>query len=189
MLSVKSAHGIPCEFYKCFWGHIGSLFYEVLLSVFENQEMSFSQRLSLITLLFKKGDKTDLKNYRPLSLTKTDYKIIAFIFARRLQKVIDKLISKEQFAYIKGRFIGINARVVLDIYEYCMEYANDGIFLFIDFEKAFDSVEWNFLFHVLTKFNFGDKFITWVKILYTNPIFRIKIIMVGFQNLALCLEE
>lgn len=55
-----------------------------------------------------------------------------------------------------------------------MEHANDGILLFIDFEKAFDSVEWNFLFHVLEKFNFGDNFITWVNILYTNPIFRIK---------------
>lgn len=51
--------GIPCEFYKCFWSHIGPLFYEVLLSVFDNQEMLFSQRPSLITLLFKKGDKTD----------------------------------------------------------------------------------------------------------------------------------
>lgn len=133
--------------------------------------MSFSQRLSLITLLFKKGDKTDLKNYRPLSLTNTDYKIIAFIFAK---KVIDKLISKEQSAYIKERFIGINARVVLDIYEYCMEHANDVILLFIDFEKAFDSVEWNFLFHVLKKLNLWDNFITWVNILYTNSIFRIK---------------
>ena len=110
--------GLPCEFYKCFWNIIGSLFYEVLLSVFDNKELTFSQRISLITVLFKKGDKNDLKNYRPLSLTNTDYKIIAFIFARRLQKVIDQLISKEQSAYIKGRYIGINARIVLDIYEH-----------------------------------------------------------------------
>lgn len=55
-----------------------------------------------------------------------------------------------------------------------MEHGNDGILLFIDFEKAFDSVEWNFLFNVLKTFNFGDNFITWVNFLYTNPIFRIK---------------
>lgn len=55
-----------------------------------------------------------------------------------------------------------------------MEYVNDGIFLFIDFEKVFDLVEWNFLFYVFKKFNFGDNFIIWVNILYINLIFRIK---------------
>lgn len=69
-----------------------------------------------------------------------------------------------------------------------MEHANDGILLFIDFEKAFDSVEWNFLFHVLKKINFGDNFITWVNILYTNQSLVLKI-MVEFQKLARCLEE
>ena len=44
----------------------------------------------------------------------------------------------------------------------------------MDFEKAFDSVEWNFLFNVLQKFNFGESFISWMKILYNNPIFKIK---------------
>ena len=51
--------GLPSEFYKCFWNLIGPLFYEVLLTVFDNKELSFSQRLSLITVLFKKGDKNN----------------------------------------------------------------------------------------------------------------------------------
>ena len=74
--------------------------------------MSFSQRLAVITLIHKKGDKKLLKNYRPISLTNTDYKIIAFVFARRLQTIIDKLISNSQTAYVKGRFIGLNARLI-----------------------------------------------------------------------------
>ena len=68
--------------------------------------MSFSQRLSVISLLHKKGDKTLLKNYRPLSLSNIDYKIIAFCFARRLKHILEKLISNEQSAYVKGRYIG-----------------------------------------------------------------------------------
>ena len=87
-----------------------------------------------------------LKNYRPISLTNTDYKIITFIFARRLQVVIDDYIGNEQTAYIKGRFIGINARLILDIFEYCENSNQEGLLLFLDFEKAFYSVEWNFLF-------------------------------------------
>ena len=47
---------LPSEFYKCFWNLIGPLFYEVLLTVFDNKELSFSQRLSLITVLHEKGD-------------------------------------------------------------------------------------------------------------------------------------
>ena len=166
--------GLPGEFYKCFWSDISALFYEVLICVFDRKEMSFSQRMAAISLIYKKDEKNDLKNYRPLSLTNVDYKIIASIFARRLQNCIDKLIGKEQSAYIKGRYIGDNARLILDIFHYCEEFNENGILLFLDFEKAFDSVEWNFLFKTLTKFNFGENFITWMQILYNNPIFRVK---------------
>jgi hypothetical protein len=132
--------------------------------------MTFSQRLAIISLIYKKGEKSLLKNYRPISLTNTDYKIIAFLFARRLQKVIDD----EQTAYIKGRYIGSNARLILDIFEHWENNNQEGLLLFLNFEKAFDSDEWNFLFKTLETFNFGTNFIKWIKILYTNPIFRLK---------------
>ena len=96
------------------------------------------------------------------------------MFAKMLQKVINDLISREQSAYVNGRFIGENARLILDIFEYCTENNFDGILTFLDFEKAFDSVEWNFLFKTLGRFNFGPNFIKWVKLLYKNPIFREK---------------
>ena len=59
-----------------------------------------------------KSTSKSLKNYRPLSLTNTDYKIIGFVFARRLQTIIDKIISNEQSVYVKGRFIGISTRYI-----------------------------------------------------------------------------
>ena len=108
--------GLISEFYKTFWGDLKHLFYNSLKKIYENKEMSFSQRLTVMTLIHKKGDTKLLKNYRPISLTNTDYKIIAFVFAKRLQKIIDNLISKNQSAYIKGRFIGENARLILDIF-------------------------------------------------------------------------
>ena len=166
--------GLPSEFYKRFWDKIKHLFYDNLNSILENDEMSYTQRLSIITLIHKKGDKNLLKNYRPIRLTNTDYKIIAFVFARRLQKILNNYIGEEQSAYIKGRFIGENARLILDIFDYCENENKDGILLFLDFEKAFDSVEWKFLFKTLESFNFGDAFIKWMKILYKNPLFRLK---------------
>ena len=166
--------GLTGEFYKCFWDDISELFYDALIEIFQSGELSFSQRLSVLTLIHKKDDKKLLKNYRPFSLTNTDYKIIAFIFARRLQNIINKIINPNQSAYIRGGYIGSNARLILDIYEYCENFYEDGILLFLDFEKAFDSIEWNFLYKTLSKFNFGKNFIKWVKILYTNPIFHTK---------------
>ena len=44
----------------------------------------------------------------------------------------------------------------------------------LDFEKAFDTVEWPFLFKTLEEFNFGGQFISWIKLLYQNPCALIK---------------
>ena len=71
------------------------------------------------------------------------------------------ILNKDQTAYVKGRYIGVNARLVLDIFEYCEHFDKEGVLLFLDFQKAFDSVEWNFIFKVLEKFNFGESFIKW----------------------------
>ena len=134
-----------------------------------NGEMTFSQRLAAISLIHKKGEKNVLQNYRPISLMNTDYKIITIIFAERLQKIIHKQIGNEQTAYIKGQFISTNARLIFD---YCETYNKEDVLLFLDFEKAFDSAEWNFLFK---KFDFGPNFLNWIKLSYNKPIFRLKI--------------
>ena len=102
-------------------------------------------------------------------MTNYDYKILAFILANRLQKIIGKTVHENQTAYIKGRYIGENVRLIQDIYEYCETTNKPGLLLSLDFEKAFDSLEWPFMIEVLKKFNFGQKFIRWVQILYCNP--------------------
>ena len=166
--------GLPGEFYKIFWPKLKKHFFSTMQKSFDIDKLPVSQRLSVLSILHKKGDKNLLENYRPISLTNTDYKIIAFTFARRLQKVIENLISNDQSAYIKGRFIGLNARIIADIFDNCEICNDDGILLFLDFQKAFDSVEWNFMFKALTSFNFGANFLKWLKILYTEPLFRMK---------------
>lgn len=139
-------------------------------------------------MIHKKGKLDELQNYRPISLTNCDDKIIACVFSRRLKKIIDKLINPDQSGYIKGRYIGINARLILDIFDYWEKSNESGILLFADFQKAFDSVEWEFLLQSMRKFNFGDNFVKWVKILYTNPYFYIKKTMVGSLENVICIE-
>ena len=168
--------GLTTDFYRHFWADIKHFVIDAINESYEVGILPPSFRRIILVLLFKKQDRQLLKYYRPISLSNTDYKILAFILAERLQQVIGKLVGKQQTAYINGRFIGNSARLVLDIFEYFErnETKQHGALLFLDFEKAFDSIEWNFIFETMRKFNFDESFIRWVQLLYENPFVNIK---------------
>ena len=109
------------------------------------------------------------KNFRPINLTNLGYRILTFALSMRLQNVITKIISTEQTGYIKKPFTGTNIRAILDICENIKGNNSAGILLLLEFEKAFDSVEWSFFFSNLKKFNFSKEFIQWIRMLYTGP--------------------
>ena len=166
--------GLTPEFYKKHWVTLKEPFMDMLKESYENNKLPDTLNQSVITLIFKKGDRTLLKNYRPLSLSNYDYKIIAFVLAKRLQQVIKTVINTDQSAYIRGRYIGMNARFISDFFEYCERYNTDGIILSLDFEKAFDRLEWNYMTKALKAFNIGHNFINWIGILYRHPKIIIK---------------
>ena len=131
--------------------------------------MSPSQRQAIITLIEKKDqDRCDLKNWRPISLLNVDAKIASKVIAERMKRLLPGLIHNNQSGYITGRNISENIRSILDIMEYTKVKKLPGLLLFIDFEKAFDSLEWDFLEKCLEKFNFGPDFRRWVKIFYND---------------------
>ena len=70
--------GIPIEFYQTFWDLLKELLIQVYDTIYNEGELSSSQRKSVISLIHKDNEKNLLKNYRPISLTNTDYKILAF---------------------------------------------------------------------------------------------------------------
>ena len=167
--------GLPSDFYKHMWSIVGPIILKSYEEAFINGELSTSHRQSILSLIFKKGDREELKNYRPISLSNYDYKILAFVLSNRLQKVICKLVSPEQTAYIKKRFIGENIRLLLDTIEYINLKELPGILLFLDFKKAYDSLSWNFMFKSLEKYGFGQDFIKWIHILYNKPECMVKV--------------
>jgi hypothetical protein len=157
-----------------FWPNVGHVLVEVYNSAFENGLLPESLRTAVTSLIFKSGEKELIENYRPISLTNIHYKILANALASRLQSVIDTIISRNQTACIKGRFIGHSIRLLLDIVEKADNNDTEGLLLFLDFKKAFDSLEWSFLYRVLEKSNFGPSFISWIKVLYEKPMTCIK---------------
>ena len=90
--------------------------------------------------------------------------------ATRLQDVIGNIINFDQSGYIKGRFIGENIRTIIYTIQFSSDVDVPGYMIFLDFEKAFDSISWQFLFTVLEAYNFGEYFINWVKMLYHEPL-------------------
>ena len=156
--------GLPVEFYKIFWGDLGHDYFEVVSSGLEDGELSYTQYLAVISLLYKKGPREDIRNWRPISLLNIDYKIISKVLAERLKLVLHEIIHPDQRGCVPGRFIGENIRHIDDILFEIENGHKDPIILMLDQEKAFDRVEWNWLFSTLEKFNFGDRFISWLKI-------------------------
>lgn len=166
---TPGSDGLPSEFYKFFWVDVKSFVFDSIQYAFKHGELSIEQRRGIITLLPKKlKNRLLLKNWRPITLLNTDYKIIAKILAKRMQTVLPSLIHNDQTGYIKGRYIGQNIRTLEDVTFFANKENLPGILLSIDYEKAFDSLNWNFLFQTLRAFNFGDRFISLIKVMYNN---------------------
>ena len=90
--------------------------------------------------------------------------------ANRLKGVLDKLISRTQTGFISGRYIGENIRLIYDLLHYTDKENIPSLIMLVDFEKAFDSVSWTFLYQVLEFFNFGTNFKKWIKLFNTNIV-------------------
>jgi len=92
--------------------------------------------------------------------------IAAKVIANRIKSVLPRLINKDQTGFMKGRFIGENIRLIDCIIRYAAENNIPGLLLFIDFEKAFDSLEWSFIYESMRYFGFGPSIIKCIKALY-----------------------
>ena len=102
----------------------------------------------------------------PRPLLNCDYKIAAKAIANRLKTHLPNLINNDQTGFIKGRYIGENIRLIDTIINYASAKNIPGLLPFIDFEKAFDTLEWSFIQKTLLSFGFGPSIIQWFKTFY-----------------------
>ena len=117
-----------------------------LLSVlnfsFRDGHFPISLWSGVITLLFKKGDRLNPANWRPITLLNVDYKICAQALAPRLLKVIHHMVGPDQTCGVPGRFIGKNVALLRDLAHYCEVTNFPTAILSLDQEKAFDRVDY-----------------------------------------------
>ena len=137
--------GLPAEFYKLFWKEI----HLHLLNA-----LKYAHRNGLLLITKKNKAEKLLKNWRPITLLNHDYKIPSKCIASRIQNSLSWLIDNDQTGFLKNRFIGENIRLVDSVINYANIKQIPGLLLFIDFEKAFDSLEWSFIEKTLNYYNF-----------------------------------
>ena len=134
--------------------------------IYINEELPITLRLRIIALI-PKGDKDQrfINNWRPLTLLETLYKLISATLANQLKPTLDKIIGKSHMAYIPGRYIAKCTRNTYDIFTHAKDNNLPGMLLLVDFEKAFDSVNFQFIVTTLEIFGFGEVFIKWITII------------------------
>ena len=173
--------GFSAEFFKFFWSDLKSFIVRAINSIYQNKKLPASQRLGIITCL-PKGDKPRqyLKNWRPITLLNVFYKIISGCISLRIKSVLPYLISDTQTGFLSGRYIGENTRLLYDIMNYTEIHNIPGQVMLIDFEKAFDSVAWSFIFKVLNFFGFHSYIIEWIDILHLD--IKATVLQNGFMS-------
>ena len=166
--------GLPSEFYKKFSTQLAPL----LLDMF-NHSLSIGTLPKTLTeatisvILKRDKNPAECSSYRPISLLNVDVKILAKILAKRLETGLPSVISEDQTGFIRARQLSSNVRRLLNIISSPSNETKPEIVLSLDAEKAFDRVEWGYLFKVLRSFGFGENFIAWIRLLYSSPLARV----------------
>lgn len=161
--------GLTANFYKHFWPDVHHFLFHTFLEILNSHTLSPSMKQGIIILIPKPGKNSlVLDNRRPITLLTTDYKILTYVFANRLKTGIEQCVSESQSGFMKNRSIHNNIRLILDIIDYSDMIENEGFILFLDFFKAFDTLEHNFLFQSLEYFGFGNGFCNFVKTCYKD---------------------
>ena len=162
--------GFPAEFFKVFWKTLKYCVTKAINTSFDKGIMPLSLRQCVITSLPKNGkSREDIANWRPLSMLSVVYKLCSSAIANRIKPLLNKIIDKTQCGFVKGRYIGECTRIVYDIMSYTENFNIPGMLVLIDFQKAFDSISWNFTYKTLSFLGFTENFLKWI-ILFNTEI-------------------
>jgi hypothetical protein len=155
--------GFNFSFFKRFWDlikvEVGVMFDQFYSTA--TLPRSFSSYF--ITLIPKVVSPFRIGDFRPISLVGSLYKLVAKVLAGRLAKVIDKLISPNQSAFIRGRQLVDGVVAVNEIIDLAKQSRKECLIFKVDFEKAYDSVSWTFLDYMMQRFGFGVRWRRWIK--------------------------
>ena len=184
------SNGFTSEFFRHFWELVGPFLHRAFIEEMKNGEMLTSHRESIVTYIPKIGrPRSAVNGWRPISLLNVDFKIISAALTNRLKSVMNVVISPSQSAYIQGRSIEENSRLVYDVIEHLKINGKSGSIIAADFESAFESISWSFLSQALERYNFGPNFRRMIEVIYLSQNNFARVIMDGFLGEKVFMER
>ena len=169
--------GLNIKCIKFLWPFICSKVMSFIDHFYASSSIPSGINSSFIALIPKVVGPRLVKDFRPISLLNSCIKILLKVLATRLAGHMNSIISESQSGFIKGRQASESILIVKEVVHSIQRRKCKGLILKLDFEKAFDSVRWDFLLEVLETMNFGSKWCSWIKGVLTST--RISVLVNG----------
>ncbi|CAN1331277.1 LINE-1 retrotransposable element ORF2 protein [Linum perenne] len=168
--------GYSAFFFKDSWNVIGPEVTNAVRDFFASGELHPGLNSTIIALIPKVPNADRMKLFRPISCCNVLYKCITKVMANRLSRVLPRLISKSQSAFVKGRLISDNILLAHELVSaYHKSHTSPHCVLKVDIMKAFDSVDWNFVLTILEGMNLPQQFIDWIRQCLVTSRFSVSI--------------
>ncbi|GJZ72635.1 RNA-directed DNA polymerase, eukaryota, reverse transcriptase zinc-binding domain protein, partial [Tanacetum coccineum] len=165
--------GYSAKFFKSAWSVIKNEVCDAIKEFFGTGKMLGEVNATLITLVSKSKTPQKVSDYRPIACCNTIYKIISKILTNRIKSALCKLVSPSQ---CPGRQITDNILLTQELLRgYNWKNGTRRVALNIDIQKAYDTVNWDFLEKVLNIFKFPTKMISWIMVCVRTAAFTISI--------------
>ena len=159
---------IPAEFYQEAWKDMQLDIFQFVAESINLEGIADELNICKIALLPKSEDRLKVQNYRPISLLNTLYKVVAKVYANRMKPLLHHWILPSQTGFVPNRCILDNVFLAFEAMEWTMENKQELSMLLLDFEKAYDRVNWTFLRETMKAMGFHSKWVNQVMSLYNN---------------------
>lgn len=169
--------GLNTGVLKAIWRSFQKDFMKLLSDFHSKSVIPKGLNSSFIALIPKLKEASSPADFRPISLMNSTIKLLTKVLARRLSEVMNFLITNTQSAFIRSRQMSDCILITNEVYSALHSKKCNGVIMKLDFAKAFDTINWKFIYHIMERMNLGERWVSWIKVLFDSS--RISVLVNG----------